>query len=127
MSNQQEIQNELEGIAPLLNKIHKAPVQQIPESYFEKFSAPIPQQPNKVIARFGFNKWIMYASAAAIAGILVTSVLQYTDKKSNSFDYEQYNKINITEELSKLSDEELQDYLVSVSETSATINYIEEE
>lgn len=123
--------NELNEIAPLLNQISRKSVLTLPEGYFESFNVDLPKQ-QSTVAKMPFNsKWIKYTTAAIVAGIMVTAGFLYTNKNSHSFDYELYNKMNITTAMNKLSEDELVNYLNSSSSlntihTSVEIELINE-
>jgi hypothetical protein len=100
-----DIHAELEDIAPLLNTISKKNIYSVPENYFEKTEANIlkPQKQNAKVVSFTIaRKWLNYAAAAMVAGILVSSAFLFTDKKS-SYDF--------SNEVNKISDDELQNYI----------------
>lgn len=99
--------NELEEVAPLLNTIGKQPVYSVPDSYFQNFIVQtIPsKKPTATIISFrNTRRWISYAAAAVMAGLLVTGAFMYTDRPT-SFD--------ISKEVNKLSDDELVSYINS--------------
>ena len=110
-----EINNELDEIAPLLNQISRKPVHSLPQGYFESFNVQLPKVQATVINMPFVRKWMTYASAAIVAGILVTAGFLYTDKNSRSFDYEKYSKIDVAAALNNLSVDELETYLNSAS------------
>lgn len=102
-NNKNELADELENIAPLLNSISKKNVYTVPENYFENFSiTKNKKQPAKIIS-FGFTrKWISYAAAAIIGGVLITGGFLYQNKQSS---------FNVTKELNSVSDSELNAYI----------------
>lgn len=110
-----ETENELNQITPLLNQISRKPIQSLPQGYFESFDVDLPKQQSPVIKMSFIRKWMTYASAAIIVGILVTAGFLYTNKSNHSFDYDQYNTINITTAMNNLSEDELLNYLNSAS------------
>lgn len=106
-NEQSEVYRELEDIAPLLNSISKLPVYTIPDGYFEGFKAETcvsKISTARVISFSKTRKWISYAAAAIMAGVLVTGAFIYTD---------QPNTFNLSKEVNKLSDEELISYMNS--------------
>lgn len=114
-SDTEEDDNELNEIAPLLNRISRKQLQSLPQGYFESFNVDLPKQQSIVVKMPLIRKWMTYASASIVAGILVTAGFLYTDKSNLSFDYEQNSKINITTAMSNLSEDELVNYLNSTS------------
>ncbi len=111
MDNQKDIQEELEAIAPLLAGLAKKPVQSLPKGYFEQFSVNLPAEKAVVVKMQFLRKWMSYASAAVVAGILVTAAFVYTDRAKGISEFEQYSKMDIPSEMNKLSEEEMQNYL----------------
>jgi hypothetical protein len=104
---QSESFSELEEIAPLLNTISKQPVYSVPDKYFQNFNVKIvPAKKKKLTATIvsfhNTRKWISYAAAAVMAGLLVTGAFLYTDRPA-SFD--------LSKEVNKLSDDELNSYI----------------
>ncbi len=100
-----EIYSELEDIAPILNIISKKNIYAVPENYFEHLRADVVKQKKqnaKVVSSTIARKWLNYAAAAMVAGILVSSAFLFTDKKS-SYDF--------SNEVNKISDDELQNYI----------------
>lgn len=104
---QNESFNELEEVAPLLNTISKQPIYSVPTGYFQQFNVTIAPAKKLKAPIFSFKntrKWISYAAAAMMAGLLVTGAYLYTDRPA-SFD--------LSKEVNKLSDEELNSYINS--------------
>ncbi len=122
-----EASNELNDIAPLLNQLSRKPVQSLPQGYFESFNVSLPKQQATVIKMPLIRKWMTYASAAIVAGILVTAGFLYTDKSNLSFDYDQYSKININTAMNNLSEDELVNYLNSTSSLNGSHSSIDTE
>ncbi|MDD2792438.1 MAG: hypothetical protein PHD73_04610 [Sediminibacterium sp.] len=115
MNNRKNINEELETIAPLLKDISRQPVQTVPEGYFEQFSVQLPKTAAPVMSMSQVRKWMGYAAAALVAGILVTAGFIFTDSDVQRFNYEQYSRIDVTAEMNKLSDDELQSYLATAT------------
>ena len=70
MENKHIISEELEQIAPLLNKVSKKPVQLVPAGYFEQLNF---QKPNTAAPLVKMNKSrnvFRWAAAAVVTGIL---------------------------------------------------------
>ena len=105
---------ELEAIAPLLNTISKEEIYFVPDGYFTRidFVAATRNEKieGKVVSLKIARKWMQYATAAVIAGILVTSAFLFTDN-NRYVEYEKYSRIDVSSELNKVSEEELVTYL----------------
>jgi hypothetical protein len=113
-----EVSDELHEVAPFLNTIPKKDpyhtpvlpevnIREIIEVEKESSSGKLIAMPTK---RKGL--WIRYAAAAVIVGVLVTAgFIYYSNQISNSFDPDNYARIDVSTEISKLSEEELTNYL----------------
>jgi hypothetical protein len=113
------VEAELDSIAPLLNTIAKRPVQSLPEGYFKDFQ--IAQKQETAIVRMPrLRKWMSYAAAAMIAGILITAGFIFNNNNSKSFDYAYYSKIDVPAALDQVTDDELQNYLNTTALLSGT-------
>jgi len=91
----------------LLNTVSRAEVYTVPVGYFAgmdlSFSAKNVKKEGKVITLRIARKWMQYAAAAVMAGVLVTGAFLYTDTKNDLPD--------VSFELNKVSDIELVQYL----------------
>lgn len=82
-----EVQEEMEAIAPLLNSINKQPVFSLPERYFKELkpqithSAAEPAE-GKLVKFKTYRRWMQYAAAAMVAGILISGAFLFTDSNS---------------------------------------------
>jgi len=79
---QSECFSELEEVAPLLNTINKQAIYTVPIDYFQNLNVGIKtsKKPTATIISFrNTRKWISYAAAAVMAGMLVTGAYLYTD------------------------------------------------
>lgn len=118
----QSVWEELEEIAPTLNQISKKPVYSIPQNYFEKIQY-IPntqtssKAKSKVISFSVTRKWITYAAAAIMAGVLVTGALWNNASLTNSTIGFSLNK-----EITNVSDEAIQNYLNNDVTAAQNIN-----
>ena len=111
-----EVTAELTSVAPLLNTISKEHVYNVPEGYFEREIAGSSLQPKKkgagVFSIRSVKRWMQYAAAAVVAGILVTGAFLFTDDRGDEYiEFEKYNQVDIPTELNKVSEEELLKYL----------------
>ena len=103
----QEVIAELNETAPVLATLSKENTYHVPKYYFESLQSiegVKVQRKAKVISLNIIHKWFNYAAAAVMAGVLVTGAFMYSaGHKKNTF--------NLSNEVNKLSDEELQSYL----------------
>lgn len=102
-----EVRAELEEVAPLLNTISRAEIYTVPAGYFTELdlssAAKNVKKEGKVIILRIARKWMQYAAAAVMAGVLVTGAFLYTDTRNDLPD--------LSSELNKVSDTELVQYL----------------
>lgn len=130
-----EVHAELETIAPFLNTISKKPVYSVPDGYFAGVdlikTAQLKKQETKIFTLRSARRWMQYAAAAVVAGVLVTGAFLYTDNSTHYLEYEKYSQVDIPSGLNKVSEEELVKYLNSpehiVLATTAGIAANEEE
>ncbi len=122
--DENEIKEELNAIAPLLNTIRKEAIYQVPDGYFKQsdFIASIKNEkrPAKIVPIHLAKKWIQYASAAVVAGILVTAAFLFTDTK-NYQEFEKYNQVDFSSALTSVKDEDLVKYLNSPEQIQNSI------
>jgi hypothetical protein len=104
-----EVQAELQDLAPLLNAISRSNMYAVPEGYFDTVSFVPVAKPAKVINLRYAKKWTQYAAAAMLAGILVLGGYLYTGK--NNTEYNTYSRMDVPGELDKLSETDLSAYL----------------
>lgn len=105
-----EVQAELEELAPLLNTIQKENVYSMPDGYFTHVNFVGEQKKAKVFSLLNARRWMQYAAAAVITGVLVSGAFLFTDNNSY-MEYEKYTHIDISSELNKVSEAELIRYL----------------
>lgn len=101
---------ENETIAPILNSIDKQMLYTIPQGYFENFSATLKIPETKLVSFYRMRRWMNYAAAAIMAGILVTSAFLFTDKRQND-EFEKYRQVDISTALDQVSEAELSNYI----------------
>lgn len=118
-NSQQTAWEELEEVAPLLNQISKMPVYSVPPGYFERTDfTPVQEQTKaKVIGFSKTRKWIIYAAAAVMAGILVTGALWNNTMLTSSI-----NAFSLNKEITNVSDEAIQNYLNNDITAPAYVN-----
>lgn len=111
-----DIRAELAQIAPLLNTIGRYPVQSVPVGYFAQvnFAKPVLKQTKKspkLVSIPIVNRWMQLSAAAVIAGIFITGAFMFTNKRENYTKYEGFAQMDISSELQKISEAELEKYL----------------
>lgn len=117
-----EIIEELEQVAPLLNTIAKAPVQSVPDGYFDQFQVQIAPDHSKaeiavapVVSMNKRSKWFAFAAAAVVIGILVIGgfnlVNQPVSDPGMVINMEQIAKIDINQSVQALSNDAIDEYL----------------
>lgn len=108
------IREELDEVAPLLNTIDKETPYQVPATYFAQADfarlARYQQPQARVVSLRLARKWMQYAAAALVTGVLVTGAFLYTDNPAN-IEESAYKAVDLSSELNKLSETELANYL----------------
>jgi hypothetical protein len=111
-SAQSEVERELAEIAPLLNTISKVPVYTIPHGYFKNLEAHKIDSEAKVIYMSKSRRFIRYAAAAAITGLVAIGGIFYANNDSPDNALTAAPKFN-QQQVKQLSDEEIVNYLRS--------------
>ncbi|MDB5212005.1 MAG: hypothetical protein JWQ30_2832 [Sediminibacterium sp.] len=102
---------ELNEVAPLLNTISKSEVYTVPAGYFDQMDlSAVTRKEGKVITLRIARKWMQYAAAAVMAGILVTGAFLYNDGNS-SLTGIKADSSDVSFEMNKVSEAELVTYL----------------
>jgi hypothetical protein len=103
-----EARVELAEIAPLLGGISRENVYKVPAGYFAgaDFAAKAMQKEGKVITFRIARKWMQFAAAAVMAGILVSGAFLFTNDKPGT---EIEN--GVSSEFNKVSEADLEKYL----------------
>jgi len=125
-SNNNAVFNELETVTPLLNSIDKQPPNAIPDGYFNKLEVNTTN--TKVVPFRSVARFVNYAAAAMIVGILSVGTVQYLKSTHATIDFEK--------EVAKTSADEIHQYLESqpniefsvvspLIEVPETTNYLE--
>ena len=113
-SFESEVQTEFSVLAPLLNTINKQEVYSVPSGYFDQtnFStaAQNVKKEKKIFTLPNARRWLQYAAAAMVGGILVMGAFLFTDNKSY-LDFESQEKLSISKELKKISETELEIFI----------------
>ncbi len=109
-----EVRAELEAVAPFLNTLGKQTLYTVPQGYFEQAdfatTARNKQKEGGIFNLKMAGRWMQYAAAALVAGVLVTGAFLYSDKNEYA-EYEKYTHLDIPAELNKVSEEDLGKYL----------------
>ncbi len=104
---------------------------QVPPNYFDQLStqllnriaaettveAPIQKTTAKIVRFNQVKRWMSYAAAAILAGILITNAFLFTDKPNYS-EYEKYRTLDIPSTLDLVSDADLNNYIQNNSHTN---------
>jgi hypothetical protein len=95
-----ESEDELAEMTPVLHSINKQPVYSIPDGYFGQpvvipVEENIEKQKGKLVTLKGYRRFIQYAAAAMVAGILVSGAFLYTDSRSY-IEEEKKDRLDIT-------------------------------
>ncbi|MES2371687.1 MAG: hypothetical protein V4557_03845 [Bacteroidota bacterium] len=108
-----EVQIELAELAPLLNTISKELVYTVPAGYFEAIdltaTMQAPKEAKVVTLRIA-RKWMQFAAAAVMAGILVTGAFLFTDDRGN-LNNTNIDVPDVSSEMNKVSEDDLIIYL----------------
>ncbi len=123
---QTEVEKELYNIEPLLTGISKANVYTVPQGYFDNFTVAVPEvkKPARIIQMRRSSKWFTSAAAAVVTGVIAVSII--FSSRDNSRD-DILKPGNYYQTLSKVSDKEISNYLVTTSpEPDATLNLLED-
>jgi hypothetical protein len=113
-----EVEQELNDVAPLLNKISKQPVYRVPENFFQSFQVKpggIIKEKAKVVSISFGRKLMRYAVAAIITTLIAVSAYLFIDKSSGT---SASSAANISSEVKNLSDQEIIEYLNTHSNSS---------
>lgn len=115
-----DVQQELEELAPLLSQLPRTNVYSVPAGYFEAL-APKPvaekeEQPAKVISIGSkTRRWLNYAAAACIAALMFGGGYYYLNENKNTQNSSSngaiYANINVEQAISQLSDSAINSYL----------------
>lgn len=123
---QTEVEKELHQIEPLLTSIPKTNVYSVPQGYFDNFTVAIPEakKPARIIRMRRSSKWFTSAAAAVVTGIIAVSII-FSAKDNSTDDILKLN--NYYQTLSKVSDKEISNYLLTTSsEPDATLNALDD-
>lgn len=129
-----EVMEEMESLSPLLNTLSKEmPFQQQAspalnmETIMQK--AAVHEIPVVQMKARRPLKWMRLAAAAVVAGLLITTAVLYTsdtNQQSGDSNFADYAQIDVSQEMSKLSEEELNTYLSSSEKLVVAAGYREQ-
>ncbi|HEX8334906.1 MAG TPA: hypothetical protein VF622_19935 [Segetibacter sp.] len=108
-STQNEVERELAEIAPLLNTISKHSTYKVPVEYFENLEVRKDGSKAKVVSMGKSNRFVRYAAAAAITGLVAIGGLFYANNDSSDNSAPKFSQ----QQVKQLSDEEIVNYLNS--------------
>lgn len=117
---------ELEAHASLLNSISKEMPYKAPANYFDNLSSILTsrQTRSKVVSLS--RQWFAYLSAAVVAGIMITGAFMFTDSNNQPSDglgtYSSGNSVDVKESVSKLSEDDIVNYLSAHPPVSSDVN-----
>lgn len=117
----QEVEEELETMAPVLNRVTKQmPYTRtsLPELNIEAMleQAKIHETPVVRMPALKTRKWLQYAAAAIATGIILLTAFLYNGNKNEVIDpttLASYVQMDVSHEMTRLSEEELNTYLAT--------------
>lgn len=117
----EEVEQELEVLAPVLNRVSKQmpyTTTLMPEFDMEVIMerAAVNEIPVIQMPVSKTRKWMPYAAAAVVTGVILATAFLYNDYNSNAVDtttIANYAQMDVSQEISKLSEEELNTYLAA--------------
>ena len=123
-SKDQTVEEELETLSPLLLQLKDKPTYSIPEYYFEELKQPnravVTAQKSKVIS-IASRKWVRYAAAAIVVGMVATIAFTFLNKKETIEQPADKSFAWIEKNLKKVSTDDINAFVESVSTESAEI------
>ena len=106
---QQQIIEELEAVAPILNTISKGPVYSVPADYFDRLKVENTVKPTvRVVSLSIWRKFSKYAVAAVITGFVAVGIFLF---QNNPTDKIQTADKFVIQKANALSEEELSQFL----------------
>jgi len=128
MENKHIISEELEQIAPLLNKVSKKPVQSVPAGYFEQLNFQKPNTAAPVVKMNKSRNVFRWAAAAVVTGILVMGGLQLMNTSQKPLEsevgmnYAELTSLNVSDWVQKIPNESIDQYLQSANALAGSEN-----
>lgn len=106
---------ELATIAPVLYAHDRTNPYMVPDAYFQpdKLAETVMQQPKaRLVTMRKARRWVQYAAAAVLAGVLISGAYLFTDDSSSyKATDNSLERFSVSSELGKLSDQDLMNYL----------------
>ncbi len=111
-----EVTQELESLAPILNTINKKPVFKLPADYFENFmsSYAVKIQPQAQVISIR-KKFYRYAVAAIITVLMTVGVYYIVGKNTGE---QRTQALNVKSALKKIKDDEIIEFLKTINSAS---------
>ncbi|MBL7732784.1 MAG: hypothetical protein JNM88_16530 [Chitinophagaceae bacterium] len=113
ISNQHlSAKEELENLSPLLGSLKKEMPYEVPQGYFENIQSPIvpeEKKPAAKVVRFGAARWMRYAAAAVVAGLIITFAFVFIKKDKITADKDSFAWVE--KNVKKVSDEKLDEFI----------------
>ena len=102
-----EVRDELQAVAPVLNTVSKAPVYEVPETYFHEPLTKTIQRPTaKISSLKSVRRFTRYAVAAVIFFVMAIGMYLLQINRSTVSE-----KSNLTQQVKSLSEQEIIQYL----------------
>ena len=123
-SDYQTVNEELETLSPLLNGLNKQMPYSIPQDYFQNLntiSAITDSKPKTKIVSIGTRKWLRYAAAAVVMGIVLLAGFLLINNKGNDStkSFAKFEK-KLDKEIKKTSDKELTEFVQQFTDAGLT-------
>ena len=104
----QSAKEELESLSPLLGGLKKEVPFTVPEGYFESIQPKINHQPARIVS-MAPRKWLKYAVAAILIGIIATTVVLVRDSEKLDPDTNSYSWVE--KKMKKVSTDEIENFV----------------
>jgi hypothetical protein len=118
-SDYQTAEEEINTLSPLLGGLNKQMPYSLPQNYFETLAGDIGSKLNnktetKVVS-ISNRKWLRYAAAAVVTGVIALAGFFYLNTKFNSDPSRSFAKFEkkLNKEIKKTSDKELNEFIQS--------------
>lgn len=122
-SDYQTANEEINTLSPLLGGLNKQMPFSLPQNYFETLAGNISNKlDNKTetkVVSISSRKWLRYAAAAVVTGVIAFAGFLYLNTKFNSDPSRSFAKFEkkLNKEIKKTSDKELNDFIQSTGLT----------
>jgi adenylate kinase len=117
------ISEELMATAPVLAGINRHNVYEVPEGYFETFAVAVTATPTaKVVKMTIVRRWVSYAAAAVVVGVLVTGAVLLMQSSGNNqptvAEVEIARQINVPQAVNSIPEETITAFLDTHANTA---------